>query len=320
MPHPSTESTLRASVCIPTRNRRDLLLRTLETLDRQTLPAARFDVVVADDGSTDGTREALGVLKPGYRISHVESSGRGSGAARNAAARMAVGEVLVFLDDDQLASEELLEAHIDAQGANGVVLVQGFSPMVEQRSRRGTSMIYEQTLRRTIGAETAALGKGGGIWGLNISVRKQTWADTGGYDESLRRSQDLDFGLMVAALGVPVVFEPRALSHHVHAATIKQFRRQHFEEGWALAKIASKHGRTVESLLGSRIDRPFDRVVRLLWRRNVRLAEAFGLLVSAGLEGADRIGFAPAQIALARVLRRCYEIGGVDAGESHRLS
>jgi len=45
MPHPSTESTLRASVCIPTRNRRDLLLRTLETLDRQTLPAARFDVV-----------------------------------------------------------------------------------------------------------------------------------------------------------------------------------------------------------------------------------------------------------------------------------
>jgi hypothetical protein len=69
-------------------------------------------------------------------------------------------------------------------------------------------MLYERSLKSTIGAETAASGEGSGLWGMNISVRRQTSADVGGYDEGLRRSQDLDFGLRVVAAGVPLVFEP----------------------------------------------------------------------------------------------------------------
>lgn len=310
--HQSPQSALlHASVCIPTRNRRALLLQTLETLDRQSVPAGAFDVVVADDGSTDSTLEALDTLETGYRLSHVQSGGRGSGAARNAAAAAAVGDVLVFLDDDQLASPELVEAHLAAHSAAGAVLVQGFAPMVEPIPRRGTSMLYERSLRSTIGSKTAAAGEGSGLWGMNISLRRQTWAAVGGYDESLRRSQDLDFGLRVVATGVPIVFEPRAASQHMHAASIEQFRRQHFEEGRSLVRIARKHGRSIESLLGTRIDRPFDRVLRVAWLRNAQATEAFGLLVSAGVGGADLLRFAPAQIALARLLRRCYEIGGI---------
>jgi glycosyltransferase involved in cell wall biosynthesis len=305
------DSHLRATVCIPTRNRRALLLQTLETLDRQTLPIEDFDVIVADDGSTDDTVPALDSLKTGYRLSVVQSEGRGSAAARNAAATTAAAEVLVFLDDDQLASPELLEAHIAAQSSNGAVLVQGFSPMVDPNPMSGTSMVYERSLRSTIGEPAPNLQHGGGLWGLNISVRRQTWADVGGYDESLQRSQDLDFGLRVVASGVPFVFEPNALSRHVHAASIQQFRRQHFEEGRSLVRIAAKHGRSIESLLGGRIDRPFDRAVGLAWRRSPRAAEALGGLVGAGLQGADRLAFAPAQVALARLLRRCYEIGGI---------
>jgi glycosyltransferase involved in cell wall biosynthesis len=311
MPQSPRSAQLHASVCIPTRNRPALLLQTLETLDHQSLPAGGFDVVVADDGSTNDTLQALDTMETGYRLSRVQTGGRGTGAARNAAAAASVGEVLVFLDDDQLASPELVEAHLEVHSVNGAVLVQGFSPMVESSPRRGTSMLYERSFRSTIGAETAESGEGGGLWGMNISVRRETWADVGGFDEGLRRGQDLDFGLRVVAMGVPLVFEPRALSEHMHAASIEQFRRQHFEEGRSLVKIARKHGRSIESLLGSRIDRPFDKVLRVAWRRNARAAEAFGLLVSAGVGGADRLGFAAAQIALARLLRRCYEIGGI---------
>jgi GT2 family glycosyltransferase len=283
----------------------------LETLDRQTLPAKDFDVIVADDGSTDGTLEALDSLKTGYRLSVVRSGGRGSAAGRNAAATSAAAEVLVFLDDDQLASPQLLEAHMAAQSGNGAVLVQGFSPMVDPSPRSGTSMVYERSLRSTIGKPAPDLAHGGGLWGLNVSVPRQTWADVGGYDESLQRSQDLDFGLRVVASGVPFVFEPSALTRHVHAISIRSFRRQHFEEGRSLVRIASKHGRSIESLLGGRVDRPFDRVLGFAWRRSARAADAFGGVVGAGLQGADRLGYAPAQLALARLLRRCYEIGGI---------
>ena len=48
---------LRASICIPTYNRREILVRTLESLDVQSAPPDKYEVIVADDGSADGTPE-----------------------------------------------------------------------------------------------------------------------------------------------------------------------------------------------------------------------------------------------------------------------
>ena len=99
---------LRASICIPTRNRAELLRLTLESLDRQTISADRFEVIVGDDGSTDETVAMLGGLRPRYPLTWRRATGSGPGAARNAAAGAAENDVLIFLDDDQLASPDLV--------------------------------------------------------------------------------------------------------------------------------------------------------------------------------------------------------------------
>ena len=75
---------LRASICIPTRNRAELLRLTLESLDRQTISADRFEVIVGDDGSTDETVAMLGGLRPRYPLTWRRATGSGPGAARNA--------------------------------------------------------------------------------------------------------------------------------------------------------------------------------------------------------------------------------------------
>jgi len=101
------------SVIIPTYNRRDTLLRCLQDYDRQTFPLDRFEIIVVDDGSTDGTWEMLkdleGKLK--CRLFCYRKENEGPGAARNLGIRHAVGEVLLIIGDDIFPDVNLLSEH-----------------------------------------------------------------------------------------------------------------------------------------------------------------------------------------------------------------
>jgi len=306
-------SQLRASVCIPTRNRADILRLTLESLNRQSVARDRLQVVVGDDGSTDTTLNMLAAFAAGFDLRWTGSGGRGSGAARNAAARVASHEVLIFLDDDQIASPDLVVAHLEAHERFGVVIVQGDYPLAQGRHRGGASLIYEQArvnwMTLTHGTDYRHL------WGANFSVRQKTWAEVFGFDEDLPRNQDQDFGLRVTDLGVPLITSPRALSHHLHRVSIAGLRRQSFDTGRCMVRISRKRGVPVEVLLASPIDRPvdrpLDRLVSRFWRWSPRWSAAGGRAASGLLWAADRLRLRPAQVLSARLLRRFHFLGGI---------
>jgi glycosyltransferase involved in cell wall biosynthesis len=102
------------SVIIPTYNRKDSLLRTLESLGQQTYPSNRFEVIIVDDGSTDGTGEIEAETFP-FTLLYFWQSNQGDAAARNFGARQSQADFLVFLDDDILAEPgyltHLIHAH-----------------------------------------------------------------------------------------------------------------------------------------------------------------------------------------------------------------
>src|SRR5258707_10281865 len=97
------------SVVIPTYNRCASLRRLLDALARQTLSADRFEVIVVDDGSSDGTRELLRTLKTPYALVSIEQPNQGPGAARNRGVRAASGDLILFLDDDVVPMDDLLD-------------------------------------------------------------------------------------------------------------------------------------------------------------------------------------------------------------------
>jgi GT2 family glycosyltransferase/glycosyltransferase involved in cell wall biosynthesis len=102
----------RVSVVIPTFNRSATLARCLAALDRQTILAHEFEVVVVDDGSTDDTRAVVESYASSYPLKYVHQSNAGPGTARNTGVRHASGELVLFIGDDIMADERLLESHL----------------------------------------------------------------------------------------------------------------------------------------------------------------------------------------------------------------
>jgi len=100
------------SAVVPTRNRAGVLERTLIAICEQQFPGF-LEVIVADDGSTDGTADLVrrfsSTASKGVVVRYVRSQERGANAARNAALRIARGEIIVLCDDDVLVPPGWLE-------------------------------------------------------------------------------------------------------------------------------------------------------------------------------------------------------------------
>lgn len=108
---PADWQRVRASVVIPVYNRRSILDKTLAALCQQSYPRTLFEVIVADDGSSDHPEEVIRSYEGSLDIRWVaqEDLGFRAAAARNLGITDARGEVIVLLDCDMLPAPELLE-------------------------------------------------------------------------------------------------------------------------------------------------------------------------------------------------------------------
>ncbi len=102
---PKSADIPQASVVIPTYNRRAELTKTLETLIEQDIDPRGFEVIVADDGSSDDTADVARSFAGRLRLKYYfhEDLGFRPGAARNAGASLAAAPILIFLDSGTLA-------------------------------------------------------------------------------------------------------------------------------------------------------------------------------------------------------------------------
>lgn len=120
---------LRCSVVIPTYNRRVLLGHTLESLVRQTLPADRFEVLVVDDGSSDGTAEVVHGYRDRLNVRYFfqEDEGWRVARARNVGIAHARSEVTVMVDSGVVLHQGCLAAHLSShETGDGPVAVCGY--------------------------------------------------------------------------------------------------------------------------------------------------------------------------------------------------
>ena len=112
------------SVIIPTYNRKESLLRALDSLAQQTIPVERLEVIVVDDGSTDETQTLTNQQFP-FPVRYLQQKNQGATAARNFGAMTSRSEILVFIDDDITISPQTLEALAAAFRRRDKILAMG---------------------------------------------------------------------------------------------------------------------------------------------------------------------------------------------------
>ena len=182
----------RVSVVIPARNAASFLHEALASVRAQGLSDA--EVVVVDDGSTDGTGDAARAFG-GARVIRQEASG--SGRARNAGLRATSGDLIAFLDADDVWAADKSAAQL-ALLASDPALAMVFSDMVDFEGERLSPTTYFQNRAFDGRCAPSSIFLYDMVSTPTVILRRACLDDVGMFDESLPIGQDTDLWFRIA--------------------------------------------------------------------------------------------------------------------------
>jgi glycosyltransferase involved in cell wall biosynthesis len=288
--------TPRVSVVVPTRNRQRQLARALASVQSQRF--RDFEVLVVDDGSTDESVPWLRATCPEVRVLAMESP-RGAAAARNRALEHARGDLVAFLDDDDLWRPTYLEGQVRLLDASPAADL-SYADHVEIDPAGHVSRPDTRPLLAYPSALAWLLAECF-IHTLSVVVcRRQVFERVGRFDESLTIVHDLDWYRRVIASGASVVHLP---GEHVERAVPGGLVTSH--RTWAREELVV----LMRAFADDAEDGGAERIVRAtrsLFFARVGLAK--GDLVFGLRQLAEAFRRAPGwsvRIAGLRILRRC---------------
>jgi len=304
------------SVILATRNREALLGETLNALAAQRWPRDRGEIIVADNGSTDGTREVVAAAvarQEGPSVRYLYVAEAGKSAAVNAALQQAQGDLVAFTDDDVLPEPQWLEQLAHAFGRPEVDFVAGrIFPRWEAPAPSWMSPALYGVLAIADGGEQPLQIKAGGhehpmTIGANMAVRASVIRRLGGLRRdlgklggTLRTGEDHEFFLRMIHGGCQGVYEPAAVVRHfVPRARLDRsyFRSWLYQNGQDVARLEATYpsGRRLfgvprylwraaaaDALAAARATATFDApsrfaaMVRLIWITGYLRASWFG--------------------------------------------
>lgn len=236
------------SVIVPSYNRRDLLRRCLEALETQTAPSESFEVIVADDGSTDGTAEMVASLEAPFRLRHLGLVNGGQPSALNAGIEAAEGRACLFLDDDTIASPELVATHLEAQRGEGRTL--GIGSLTQAVPPGADPYAVAFARRWNERTETLSDPDWADCYSGNLSAPRAALQEVGGFDASLPAVFDLEAAFRLCAAGCVPRYLPTAHAVHDDSKPGEKIILAEVRFGAWCAEFTAAHPETSRRLIG----------------------------------------------------------------------
>lgn len=307
------------SVVIPTYNRKPILEKCLQALEQQTIPAGTpiqgYEVVVVDDGSTDGTVQWLQQQAADYpHVRLFEQNHQGPAAARNLGVESAQGDVIIFIDSDLVVLAGFLQAHA--------------TTLVQEQQRLGSDRLF--TYGRVINtcnfddptAEPYKLTDFSAAYFAtgNVAIARHWLEDVGLFDTrfQLYGWEDLELGVRLKQQGLKLVKCPEAVGYHWHPpfslAQIPKLIDQEIQRGRMGVLFYQKHPTWDVRLM-----------IQMTWLHRI----LWGVLSLGGLLNERTLapllqwlidqGKPQLALELARVFLNWYNVQGVYAAQAEML-
>lgn len=202
------------SVVIPTYNRRPILEKCLRALEDQQYDTANYEVVVVDDGSTDGTVEWLQDNAAFPHVKLFTQEHMGPSAARNLGVERAIGDWIVFIDSDLVVTPVFLQAHATALQT------------AQQQTGHDRQFTYGRVINtanfddptaepyKVTDFSAAYFATG------NVAIAKHWLVDVGLFDTGFQLYgwEDLELGVRLKQQNLQLIKVPEAVGYHWHPA------------------------------------------------------------------------------------------------------
>lgn len=227
---------------VPLFNEEPYIDRLARSLLGQDYPQERYEILMADGGSTDRTLEILRAVDTGARIRILENPGRTAPAALNVAIAASRGDIVTRVDGHSHVASDYLARIVQVMEATGQPVVGGPVRMVADTpfrralvealySRVGVGSVPYRTLRERAYVESLQTG----------SFRREVLERVGPFDESLAVVEDLDMNTRIRKAGYRLLLDPSIRFWYYPRPDLGSLSRQIFTVGRVKAWILGKH-------------------------------------------------------------------------------
>jgi len=241
---------MKFSVVIPTYNRLATLRMVLTALGLQN-DAPRFEVVIVDDGSSDGTarelEQASASGKLPFEFQFISQKNSGPGRARNRGVEMATGDYVVFIGDDTVPEERFLaehhrthtehafHPHVACLGYTGWPRGEKVTAFMDYINDFGLQFGYELIEHETVVPFNF-------FYTSNISLRREVLRSAP-FDTTFPAAawEDIELAYRLDTQGLKIHYNALAVTRHYHPITVDSFARRQYTVGRSGAIFFEKH-------------------------------------------------------------------------------
>lgn len=224
------------SIEITTYNRKEVLHNLLERLSTQTYPSSRFEVVLSDDGSTDGLQEMVKQITPTlpYELRFLQHKHKGPGHAHNEGIRACQANIVLMLAADILPTQTVVEEHLRSHRDypdRQVVVAGKLTQSPDMRNtvfQRAVNVQVERVLSNQVNEV-----EHGGFMVSNLSFKKEFMLEFGMFLEWPPASgEDIELGYRLKKSGMSLIQNDKALGFHHHEETLATVSKRAYMTGY----------------------------------------------------------------------------------------
>lgn len=241
------------SVVIPTFNRKNILRKCLYALFDQIYPKSDYEIIIIDDGSTDGTEELVKSLLNNSPciLRYFKQANKGPASARNVGIRNAWGEIILFIGDDIIATPTLLEEHFrwHQQYPEDNVAVLGYvtwspeiqiTPFMKWLENGGPQFHFWQIENKN------EVDPQSYFYTSNISIKREfILRNNGFFDEDFPYAayEDIELGHRLKEKGMILKYNNKAVGYHYHYVSLDDACQRMIRVGESSQILAKKLGK-----------------------------------------------------------------------------